>query len=183
MTKKPLPPPKQQIGIHDLTDELNLGGNDKDAKLSSGMTAEEAVTRASAWWEMKGREIMRQQRLAGSKNAGAFNVKDPDDPNFIPSGILAGKSFADLTRQEKMRVVYIWHHHVIRVADLDPEMYLRVKSNPMKCFYCDEQAIADEDLPNGEQRPLCMEHFEDRYPEAAAGMKAAEKANDNGKAN
>lgn len=178
-----LPPPKEKTTIHDLVDEPVIGGNDKDARLSSGMTAEEATNRAMAWWELKGREIMRQQRLHGSKNAGAFNVKDPDNPNFIPSGIIAGKMWNDLTREEKMRIVYLWHHHVIRVSDLDPEAYLRAASKPWKCFYCDGTPYADEEMPNGEQRPLCADHFKDRYPDIYASYKAAEKANDNGRMN
>lgn len=182
MSDKP-PPPKNTPGIHDITDEPGIANADKDTRLSSGMTAAEAVDRAMAWWELKGREIMRQHRLEGSKNAKFFNVKDPDDPNFLPSNIIAGKAWADLTGDEKKRLVHHWHHHVIRVADLDPEMYLRVKANPAKCFYCDAPAEADEELPGGEQRPLCGHHFKDRYPEVVAGYEAAAKANDNGRPN
>lgn len=180
--KKPLPP-KDQIGINDITDEPAVNDGNRDEFMSSGMSVGEAVDRAAAWWEVKGRTIMRQQRLKGSKNAAAFNVQDVDDPNFIPSNIIAGKSWSELAKDEKMRIVKMWHHHVIRVPDMDPEAYLRAAANPMKCFYCDVMASADETLPNGEERPLCAEHFKDRYPDIANAYEAAAKANDNGRMN
>lgn len=182
MTEK-LPPIKNQIGIHDITDELAVNGGDPDERMTSGMTVGEAVERAAAWWEVKGRRIMAQQRLKGSVNAGAFNVTDPDDPNFIPSGIIAGKAWGDLTRDERLRVTKSWHHHVIRVADMDPEGYLRAAANPGKCFYCEDPAYADEELPGGEERPLCAGHFKDRYPDIFEAYRAAAKANDNGRMN
>lgn len=88
--------------------------HDSDERLSSGMKVSEAVTRASAWWERKGRKMMRQQRLKGSRNAGFFNVTDPDNPNFIPSSIVAGKPWDALTKTEKLAVVKAWHWHYVQ---------------------------------------------------------------------
>lgn len=98
-----------------MTDSLDnpRTRHDSDARLASGMKISEAVARAAAWWERKGRTIMRQHRLKGSRNAGFFNVVDPDNPNFIPSNIIAGRAWDHLTRVEKLAVVKAWHNGYI----------------------------------------------------------------------
>lgn len=102
------------------------------AKLDTGMSGAEAVKRASAWWQKTGRRIMKseakrqRQALTSSDkgNGGVFASQDPDDPRFLPSGLLHGHPWDHLDRRSKIQVVKIWHHFNIRKSDLiggDPE--------------------------------------------------------------
>ena len=144
-------------------------------ELDSGMTVGEAITEAAIWWENKGRRLVRDQNLApdnpGYRRFNPAPSNDVEAENWFPSGVMAGKSWADLTQREKMAVVKHWHHHHVRVPNVDPELYLRAKKRPGICIYCDEPAVCDETLPNGEIREMCWAHFMDRYPaEAQAHM-------------
>ena len=88
---------------------------DSDERLSSGMLVKEAVFRAQLWWEQKGRKQMRQSRLKGNPGHDAFNPKPQDDRealNWFPSGIMAAEPWDRLSRDEKLRVVKVWHHRI-----------------------------------------------------------------------
>lgn len=108
-----------------ILDPAEVGEIEKGGKLDTGMKAEEAVRRACNWWESKGRtemrlHQMRQAEPVGGSNNGAgasFAVLDPDNPNFLPSGIINGLPWDQLTRDEKLRVVKAWHHYFVRCKD------------------------------------------------------------------
>jgi hypothetical protein len=99
---------------------------DLDQKLDTGMTAVEAVRRAEHWWEKTGAKEMRlhglrhTQTVGGSLHGigGAFASLDPKSENYLPSGIIHGKPWDDLTKREKAMVVKAWHHFYIRKPDL-----------------------------------------------------------------
>lgn len=93
-----------------------------DGRLESGMKAEEAVKRATAWWNKIGRRALNrsfnQERDPSKVLTGgpapavviAGEVKD-----VLPSGILKGLPFSMLTRAEQVRVVKAWHfEHVVK---------------------------------------------------------------------
>jgi len=114
----------------DTADILSLG--DLDDRLDTGMKVKEAIHRASQWWESTGRAEMitqkrRQAKPVGGADKGAgasFASDDEDNINFLPSGLLHGKPWAELTRNEQIRVVKSWHHFHIRNPDVigaDPE--------------------------------------------------------------
>ncbi len=111
-------------------DAYDLSLLDKDAKLDTGMSAREAIMHATNWWNNKGRHIMRQHNLrqsepVGGSNNGAgasFATLNPDSPNFLPSKILAGKPWDDLNRDERARVVKVWHHQFVRVPQKPVEL-------------------------------------------------------------
>lgn len=153
-------------------------------KLDTGMTVGEAINNAAFWWESKGRKLMTDQNKARDNPAfGRFNpnpttVEEAD--NWLPSGVLMAKPWVDLTRDEKLFITKTWHHHHVRVPNMDPEEYLRMAQHPDQCFYCAgmNPAIADETLPNGETRGMCLEHFRDRYPEKAKTLLETEEPTD-----
>lgn len=98
----------------------------KADKLDTGMSAQEAIQRATNWWETKGRKMMqtelkRQAGAVGGSNNGAgsaFASSDVESANFLPSGIIHGKPWDELNRREKQQVVKVWHHFNIRKPDL-----------------------------------------------------------------
>lgn len=139
--------------------------------LDTGMAVGAAIRAAEAWWESKGRQLMRDKNEASDNpGQGAFtpNPQTVDEAlNWTPSGIMAGKPWAELTKEEMLHITKQWHHNHVRVPNIDPELYQRVKKRPGVCFYCDDEATADEMLPNGEVREMCWPHFMDRYPEEA----------------
>lgn len=102
---------------------------DPDARLDTGMTAKEAIARAAAWWDARGRLLMngeaaRRKKAPGGAGKGVFAVSDPDDPRFLPSGIVNGHPWADLNRRSCILIVKIWHHFNVRKPDLlggDPD--------------------------------------------------------------
>ena len=137
---------------------------DSEARLDTGMRVSEAMRRASEWWDKTGSEEMRKhgQRQAEAKRP--FATLDPDDDNFLLSGIIHGFKWDVLDREEKLCVVKAWHHHMIRVPDMCPGADERPPCDPLKCFYCGEIATFDEDLPDGTSRPMCENHMASRYP-------------------
>lgn len=159
------------------------GSNDSLMKsLDTGMTVGEALHQAARWWTNKGRQLIKDQNMA-SDNPGfgrftANPTTEEEAENSLPSNVLAGRAWENLTKSEKLRVVRFWHHHHVRVPNIDPELYLRAKQRPGVCFYCDEGAVCDEELPAGaddrkEIRELCWSHFMERYPnEAEARLKS-----------
>lgn len=108
-----------------IVDPAEIGTLDYGDKLDTGMKAEEAIRRATNWWETKGRreaklQAMRQAEPVGGSNKGngvAFASMDVDNPNFMPSGIQAGVSWDELTRDEQLRIVKAWHHYFVRSPD------------------------------------------------------------------
>ena len=151
-----------------------------ETKLDTGMKVGEAIQSAAVWWELKGRALMMDKNKASDNPGFGSFTPDPSNDeeakNWLPSGVLAGKPWTDLTKEEKLRVTKIWHHHHVRVPNIDPELWLRAKKRMGVCFYCDEESCADEELPNGERRELCWGHYLDRYPvEAQAVMEANAK--------
>jgi hypothetical protein len=96
-------------GIRPLTNEERLELIGSGGVLDSGMTAKEAIARASAWWNSIGRHGMAESRFAS---------KDPDDPRFLASGILNGHTWAMLGKREQIMVVKAHHHFTIRKPDL-----------------------------------------------------------------
>ena len=102
-----------------MSNSEKLVAGDVSARLDTGMTVAEAVERTKAWWNRTGRGLMRQQQDGSQSFArSAFAASDPDDPNFIPSGILNGWEWGRLTRREKLRLVKYWHHFFVRTQDL-----------------------------------------------------------------
>ncbi len=92
---------------------------DPDARLDTGMKVKEAIERAKLWWNGFGRygmiaEKERQEKIKGT----AFCSDNPDDSNFLPSGILNGHEWDLLTKREKLRLVKFWHHFFIRNQDI-----------------------------------------------------------------
>jgi hypothetical protein len=91
-------------------------------RLDTGMRPEEAIRRATNWWNNKGRRTMklhlrRQSEPVGGSNNGAgvaFASQNPDSENFLPSGVIHGVPWDELTRDEKLRVVKAWHHEHVR---------------------------------------------------------------------
>lgn len=105
-------------------DILAFGG-DTD-RLDTGMTAKEAAERTRIWWEKTGRREMqlqakRQAEGVGGSNGGAgsaFASQDPSSENYLPSGIIHGKPWDDLTQRDQAQLVKVWHHFNIRKPDL-----------------------------------------------------------------
>ncbi len=85
-------------------DDFQLGVGDK---LDTGMSVREAVKRVSRWWDLRGAKQMR-----------AMCEKQHPEQGFVPSGILQGMAWDNLTRDEKARVIKVWHHMHIRRPDL-----------------------------------------------------------------
>jgi hypothetical protein len=184
--KRPKTKPKPEVEPTLDAPILNADGTHQSdtATLDTGMKVSEAVSQAALWWDNRGRRLIRDKNYAsdnpgfGSFNPDPKSVEDAD--NWIPSGVMAGKPWADLSKVEKLQVTKHWHHNNIRVPNIDPELYLRATKRPGICFYCDEESVSDETLPNGENREMCLNHFMDRYPEQA--MKVF-KANQGGASN
>lgn len=85
--------------------------SDPDARLDTGMKVSEALAGASKWWGKTGRHAMRKDGTAGHD----FIVShDPDHPNYVPSGILNGKTWDLLTTAERAFIVKAWHHEFVR---------------------------------------------------------------------
>lgn len=102
-----------------MSNSEKLVSGDLSAKLDTGMSVLEAVERTAAWWNNTGRGLMLQQHNGSQTFArSAFAAPDPDDPSFIPSGILNGWGWDRLTKREKLRMVKYWHHFFVRTQDL-----------------------------------------------------------------
>lgn len=86
-----------------------------DERLDSGMKVGEAIERARLWWTALGASQIARSRFATDKD--------------IPSGILHGLPWDRLTREEKLRIVKVWHHFHIRrpdVLEIDPAETFRL---------------------------------------------------------
>lgn len=96
-----------------------LIGRDPDARLDTGMTVKEAVDRTRKWWGASGRHLMVEKQAHQSKAArSVFASLDPEDANYLPSGIISGLEWDVLTLREKLRLVKFWHHFFVRNPDI-----------------------------------------------------------------
>lgn len=84
---------------------------DTDQKLDTGMLVREAVANACYWWNHTGRHVMKKDGGKGHEFAASLN---PEDPNYIPSGIVNGEPWDVLTKRERTNIVKHWHHHFVR---------------------------------------------------------------------
>jgi hypothetical protein len=106
-------------GIRPLSFEERLELADPGARLDTGMTAREATDRAARWWNKRGRFL-----LVDMETAKRFASADPDDPRFLPSGILNGHAWDMLGKREQIMIVKVHHHFTVRNPDLiggDPD--------------------------------------------------------------
>ena len=90
------------------------------------MKVTEACRRAEQWWMQGGRHMMSQQLnkagnveeigrrfSAAGANTPAILVKGSMEP-VIPSGILRGLPWDELTSGEQLRIVKVWHReHIV----------------------------------------------------------------------
>lgn len=168
--KKPTQGPKPVV---DQKHDAPILGADRThetakKKLDTGMTVEHAIANAAHWWNSRGRKLIKDKNYATDNPGFGSFTPDPQSAeeadNWIPSGILEGRRWDHLSQKEKLHVTQHWHHNTVRIPNIDPEEYLRAAQRPGVCFYCDEEACADETLPNGEWREMCWAHFMDRYP-------------------
>ncbi len=93
-----------------------------EERLDTGMKVGEAIARAAAWWERKGRRLMKSRNFDKENRAFKFFNPNPgtiaEASNWLPSGIMAGELWEDLTRQEKLQITKLWHHHHVRVPNI-----------------------------------------------------------------
>ncbi|HKY45619.1 MAG TPA: hypothetical protein VJM50_21195 [Pyrinomonadaceae bacterium] len=75
--------------------------------LDTGMKVTEALHRAEQWWQAKGRFLIKKH---DSETASL----DPENANFIPSGIVNGLPWDELTKREKLHITKAYHHEFIR---------------------------------------------------------------------
>lgn len=85
--------------------------SDPDARLDTGMKVKDAIASARHWWDKTGRHAMRKD--GGKGHAVAVSL-DPEDPNYIPSGILNGEPWDTLNNRERLFITKAWHHEHIR---------------------------------------------------------------------
>lgn len=154
-----------------ILDDINLR-HDSEQKLDTGIKVSEAVKLAEEWWITKGQRYAKQNQLAQAANKaqGAFASLDPDSTNFLNSGLQHGRDWDQLTKTEKLMIVKTVHHHYVRVPNSPVDTAREEIDKLKRCWYCwergdgFEQAVADEDLPTGESRPMCEAHAKERYP-------------------
>ena len=111
------------------------------ARFDTGYPVKQAVQHASAWWDSKCRHLVKPaanevetgRKVAVSSGSAPGLVIPGARTAVLFSGILQGKTWAELTQGEQVRVVRIWHHHFVRVRQVapeeHPEEYRRVAQN------------------------------------------------------
>ncbi|MBX2835046.1 MAG: hypothetical protein KTR28_08770 [Micavibrio sp.] len=107
------------------TNENILALSDPEMRLDTGMKVQEALKRAEHWWNKTGSkeaqiQLKRQKKSVGGLDNGAgvsFASSNQDDPNFLPSGIIHGKHWDELTKREKLMITKSWHHFHVRLPD------------------------------------------------------------------
>ena len=88
---------------------------------STGMTVGEAISRASRWWGVTGRHLVKQASSTvqeGRRVRSGFVMRGEDVPE-IRSGILMGLPWDRLDRLEQGNVVQHWHREFVENADLE----------------------------------------------------------------
>lgn len=98
--------------------KIILAGQDPDAKLDTGMSAKEAMERARIWWQKTGRRLMRETAEHQLSHNAGFASENPDDPNYLPSGVINGVEWDQLTKREMLTIIKHWHHFYVRVPDV-----------------------------------------------------------------
>lgn len=103
---------------------------DGKPRLDSGITVDEAVREAEIWWDTYARHMVK--RVANSEETkGKFIPASPAGPAIvirgekvttIHSGVLEGKPWAELKRDEKLRVVKVWDREVFQKREQMPEV-------------------------------------------------------------
>lgn len=87
-----------------------------DTRLITGISVSQLVQQSEAWWRRVAVKNLREMRQSTVRQARSrlHNYKgpitlDPDDPNFLPSGILNGADWDHLTKEEKLQVCKAYH--------------------------------------------------------------------------
>ena len=78
-----------------------------DDRLDTGMKVTEALHRAEQWWQKIGRHLIHKH----DSETASLN---PESANFIPSGIVNGLPWDELTKREKLAITKHWHHAYVR---------------------------------------------------------------------
>lgn len=119
-----------------MTDKIEAYQGSHDAgeeRLDTGMKVSQAVDEAMLWWENKARKMIHDMHLDRGAGVGrSFNPNPTDEveaQNSLPSAILKGEPWENLTREEKMRVVKIWHHFNVRLPRQQDALILTPGSN------------------------------------------------------
>ena len=84
--------------------------SDPGARLDTGMKVRDVLANACNWWNKTGRHLMKNERRKGRELVSL----DPEDPNYLPSGIVNGEPWDMLDRREKLTVAKHWHHFYVR---------------------------------------------------------------------
>ncbi len=94
---------------------------DKAARLDTGMRVDEAIDAARKWWTEWRGAIARGFNAVEDKPTVRPGV--PGAPAFViagesrqdlPSGILSGLPWDELSEREQLQVVKTWHHFRVR---------------------------------------------------------------------
>ncbi len=106
-------------------------------RLSTGIRADHLVREAALWWDTRGRKAMGEMRRSQVRQArgqrtrhGPFTL-NPDDPNFLPSGILHGWEWQRLNRAECIRVCMVYHSQKYEKPMLESERALLLAPAPI----------------------------------------------------
>jgi len=85
------------------------------------MKVSEAVSRAGAWWDIKGRHMIPQafNKERGATKIGRGFVIPGEISDTLPSGILRGLEWPFLDRREQAMIVKWWHHFAVVVKDIE----------------------------------------------------------------
>lgn len=100
------------------TDYIVAYTGNPDERLSSGMKLGEAMKSAQEWWIKKARRMffdMKQHQI--KTTGGEFVSGNPEDRNFINSGVLNALPWGDLNSREKVEVMVAWHNSHVKVKD------------------------------------------------------------------
>ncbi|NIA67591.1 hypothetical protein HBA54_03210 [Pelagibius litoralis] len=91
----------------------------------TGMRVDEALARARKWWgEYRGavrRDFNRTRKAPKARlSAKASNfVIQGEEEEPVPSGILSGQAWDDLSQREQLLIVKQWHHDHVRAPLID----------------------------------------------------------------
>ena len=94
--------------------------------LDTGMSAKEAMERASDWWDRFGRhqlpkdfntetKVKHRKAIPGHGFLGHPAVVLRTTETVIPAGLLEGKPWGELAQDEQRQVVKAWHHFFVRL--------------------------------------------------------------------
>ena len=90
-------------------------------RLDTGMKVTEAIARAAAWWDRIGRHGVKASNFnqvliqkVHAQGRGPL-LKRTDKEQDLPSGILRGLQWDELSKVEQKEIVKAWHHEQVRV--------------------------------------------------------------------